>query len=176
MSFMDLFQHFPSQCVRYEKYGTLCHKSIFDRLVFPEVPVWMESLWKFPMLTRPSCANVMHQNFDCRIFPHLLMDSVQFIGMELYGMFTMMIDSLIPSSSIGNGVTQLRASASGISTPFLYITLKGWYGKLLTTNLLILGEFPPYVFCRLILVAFDPFPRWIPFHIGSSRTFPCPIL
>ena len=45
-------------------------------------------------------------------------------------------------SSGSMGVTQLRASATGISLPFLYTTLNGKYGKDLTMSLCILGLSP----------------------------------
>ena len=79
VSFMDLFQHFLSQCGRYKKSGTLGCKPIFDRYVFPKVLVQIKFLWKLPSFTRPSNINVVHQKFDCRVFPSFLMDYVQFI-------------------------------------------------------------------------------------------------
>ena len=82
---MDLFQHFPSQCGRYEKSGTLSDKSLFDRYVFPKVPIWMKFLWKYPMFIRPSHVDVMHQNFDGRVFTSFLMNLSS--SLELYGMF-----------------------------------------------------------------------------------------
>ena len=42
-------------------------------------------------------------------------------------------------SSGSMGVTQLSASATGMSVPFLYTTLKGRYGKDLTMSLCTLG-------------------------------------
>ena len=49
-----------------------------------------------------------------------------------------MIGSFILSSG-SMGVTLLRASATGMSTPFLLTTLKGRYGKDLTMSLCTIG-------------------------------------
>ena len=74
------------------------------------------------------------------VSPHMLSNSLEMHGIFTITRFTAMIGSWIPASSIGNSVMWLSASASGISTPFLYTTFKGWYGKLLTIKLWILRE------------------------------------
>ena len=53
-------------------------------------------------------------------------------------MLTAMMGNWMLSSGF-TGVTQLSASATGMSVPFLYITLKGRYGKDLTISLCTLG-------------------------------------
>ena len=125
---------------RHEKSGTLGCNPVLNREIFPKVPVWMELLWKLPLVTRPSIQNVMYQQVEYRIFPCLHMDLVEIIGTAWnihYTWLTAIMGRVIPSSSMGRGVTLLRASANGISTPFLYLMWNGWYGKLLTEFLSI---------------------------------------
>ena len=61
-------------------------------------------------------------------------------------------------SSGSMGVTRLSASATGMSFLFLYVTLKGWYGKDLTISLNSRANVNHVFLVYTLQGAFDLFP------------------
>ena len=93
---------------------------------------------------------LFHSQSD--LLEKLLWDSI-LIRIRVVIMLTAMMGNwMLSSGSIG--VTRLSASATGMSVPFLYMTLKGRYGKDLTISLCTLGLMSTMCFLYILTSGF----------------------